>query len=222
MGKSVYKLSAYINQIEALYGKAREEYNKAVEELQKLEENHKNKMASGELSNTGRVRENERYSAKKNELLQTIAKVRGNFSDAVNDIRNSVDALFRNNYCVNTEDIDLKGVQVLKSGMLTDVELLEMANRYKQTGNLTMYRLCGTFADSNDMNQNLRHLAVDAKRMRERTDLETINAFEDVCLKGLRDDVMLANGIDNRHEEFYVNFYKAAENITAEIETPWS
>lgn len=221
MGKTVYKLSTYINKIEALYGKAREEYNKAVGELAKLEDNHDAKMKSGELNSVGTQRENERYSSKKKELLQTIAEIRGDFSDAVNDIRNSVDVLFRNNYCVNTEDVDLQGVQVLKSGMLTDKELIEMANRYKQAGNLTMYRLCGTFADSNDMNLDLRHLAVDAKRMRERTDLETINAFEDACLKGLRDDVMLANGIDNRHEEFYIDFYKAAENITAEIQTPW-
>lgn len=221
MGKTTYKLTSYINKIEALYGKAREDFNKATTELAQLEESHKKKVGSGELNAKGLQRENERYTSKRKELLQTIADARDTFSKGAAEVRDSVDVLFRNTYRTNPESMDLKAVEMIKSGMLTERELLEMAAAYKESGNLAMYRYCGTRLDRNDTDPTIRAIAQDAHRALEREDLQTVDTFTDICLKGLRDDVALANGIDRRHEEFYGDIYNAAENITATVDTPW-
>lgn len=221
MGKTTYKLTSYINKIEALYGKAREDFNKATTELAQLEESHKKKVGSGELNAKGLQRENERYTSKRKELLQTIADARDTFSKGAAEVRDSVDVLFRNTYRTNPESMDLKAVEMIKSGMLTERELLEMAAAYKESGNLAMYRFCGTRLDRNDTDPTIRAVAQDAHRALEREDLQTVDTFTDICLKGLRDDVALANGIDRRHEEFYGDIYNAAESITATVDTPW-
>lgn len=221
MGKTTYKLTSYINKIEALYGKAREDFNKATAELAQLEESHKKKVGSGELNAKGLQRENERYTSKRKELLQTIADARDTFSKGAAEVRDSVDVLFRNTYRTNPESMDLKAVEMIKSGMLTERELLEMAAAYKESGNLAMYRYCGTRLNTNDTDPTIRAIAQDAHRALEREDLQTVDTFTDICLKGLRDDVALANGIDRRHEEFYGDIYNAAENITATVDTPW-
>lgn len=221
MGKTTYKLTSYINKIEALYGKAREDFNKATTELAQLEESHRKKVGSGELNAKGLQRENERYTSKRKELLQTIADARDTFSKGAAEVRDSVDVLFRNTYRTNPESMDLKAVEMIKSGMLTERELLEMAAAYKESGNLAMYRFCGTRLNEKDTDPTIRAVAQDAHRALERTDLQTVDTFTDICLKGLRDDVALANGIDRRHEEFYGDIYRAAEDITATVDTPW-
>lgn len=221
MGKTTYKLTSYINKIEALYGKAREDFNKATTELAQLEEAHRKKVGSGELNAKGLQRENERYTSKRKELLQTIADARDTFSKGAAEVRDSVDVLFRNTYRTNPESMDLKAVEMIKSGMLTERELLEMAAAYKESGNLAMYRYCGTRLNANDTDPTIRAIAQDAHRALEREDLQTVDTFTDICLKGLRDDVALANGIDRRHEEFYGDIYRAAEDITATVDTPW-
>ena len=221
MGTTTYKLTNYINRIESCYSKAREDYNKAVDMMNRNEENHKRAISNGELSAKGIQNEQKRYHETKKKLLQQIAEIREGFTKRASEIRNSVNTLFRNNYRVTSNDIDLKAVEMLKRGMLTDTELLEMADIYKEQGNLSMYRYCGTFADADSPNPDVKRLAGDAKRIQTRTDLEVIDSFTDVCLKGLRDDTLLANGIDNRHEEFYCNSYSIAEDITATVTTPW-
>ena len=222
MGKTTYTLTSYINKIEALYGKAREDFNKATAELEKLEESHRAKLNSRELNATGVQRENERYTARKKELLQTIADARDTFSKGAAEVRDSVNVLFRNTYRTNPESMDLKAVEMIKSGMLTEKELIEMALSYKESGNLAMYRYCGTQLKVDTMTDPaIRAIATDAHRALEREDLQTVDTFTDICLKGLRDDISLANGIDRRHEEFYGDIYRAAENITATVDTPW-
>lgn len=221
MGTKEIKLTTYINSMESLYSKAREDYVKVVNELSKNDERHKNAISSGNLSPKGVENENDRYYSQKKALQQQLSEIREAFKKGVGEIRNSVDALFRTKYRVSSDDIDLKAVELLKSGMLTDNELLEMANIYKEQGNLCMFRYCGTFADKNDLNPSLKQLAIDSKRMREREDLSVLDGFAEVCLHGLRDDVMLSNGIDKRHEGFYLNSYAAAQKITTRVSTPW-
>lgn len=222
MGKTTYALTSYINKIEALYSTAREDFNKAVAELNKLEDSHRAKLNSRELNAVGVQRENERYNSKKKELLQTIADARETFTRGAAEVRDSVNVLFRGKYRTDPESMDLKAVEMIKSGMLTQGELIEMATAYKEQGNLAMYRYCGTQIKTDGLTDPaIRAIATDAHRALQREDLQTVDTFTDVCLKGLRDDISLANGIDRRHEEFYTSCYTAAQDITATVDTPW-
>ena len=216
-----YRLTSYINKLEKHYEEAREKYNLSVNELSKLEESHKQKINSGELSAVGIKHEYQQYTEKKNKLMHDISEAREAFNKSAESVRNSVNVIFRDLYCVKPESVDLQGVELIKSGILTETEILELANRYKEQGNLTMYRYCGTLFDTNDRDANIRHLANEARRMRTRTDLQIIDEFIDVCQKGIRDDVSLSNGIDRRHPDFYANAYAKASSINCEVSTPW-
>lgn len=215
-----YKLTTYIERLESLYKKAREDYNKAIKSLNELEDSHRKKISSGELNAVGVQREGELYNTKKREYLDAIAAARDTFTTGAAEIRQAVDTLFRDLYRVDPASIDLKAVEILKSGMLTQTELLEMATNYKEQGNLAMYRYCGTFADEK-YSPETRSLAGAAKMALQRTDLQQIDSFIDMCLKGLRDDVDLADGIDKHHEEWLQSYLQEAEEITATVDTPW-
>ena len=215
-----YKLTTYIERLESLYKKAREDYNKAIKSLNELEDSHRKKISSGELNAIGVQKEGELYNTKKREYLDSIAAARDTFTTSAAEIRQAVDTLFSNLYRVDPASIDLKAVEILKSGMLTQTELLEMATKYKEQGNLAMYRYCGTFADEK-YSPETRSLAGAAKMALQRTDLQQIDSFIDMCLKGLRDDVDLADGIDKHHEEWLQSYLQEAEEITATVDTPW-
>lgn len=215
-----YKLTTYIARLESLYSKAREDYNKAVKSLKELEDSHRQKMRSGELNAVGVQREGERYNTKKREYLDAIAAARDTFTTGAAEVRQTVDTLFSGLYRVDPASMDLKAVEILKSGMLTQPELLEMAAKYKEQGNLAMYRYCGTFADEK-YSPETYSLAGAAKMALQRTDLQQIDSFIDMSLKGLRDDTVLADGIDKHHEEWLQGYLQAAEEITATVDTPW-
>lgn len=217
-----FELREYINKIEKSYIKARKEFEGNAEELDSLEISHKERINSGELSSSGQRNEYERYGEKKRELLKNFEGIRTRFADNVQEIRKSVQTLFRNKYCVNPEDLDLKAVELLKRDMLTASEILEIALNYKDQGNLAMYRYCGTFINPDEYHDgSMKRLGLDAKRALQRDDLELIDSFTDVCLKGLRDDVSLSNGINSKHDEFYNSILESSEDISISIDTPW-
>lgn len=216
------KLTDYIDKVEKAYIGARKDYSKAVEELARLEENHKAKMSSGELNAKGVQRENERYTSKRKELLQAIADARDTFSTSAAEIRGSVDTVFRDLFCVNPKTMDVAACELIRSGALTEGELVEMANGYREQGNISMFRFVGSQIDGDKaQTPAARKIAFDSHKPLARTDLELLDAFTDICLKGLRNDISLANGIDRRHEEFYEACYTDAEDISIDVETPW-
>ena len=217
---ATYKLSNYINKLEALYSTAREDYNKATKALAELEKSHKEKLASGELNAVGQQRERERYETKKREYTEAITAARETFTTGAAEVRQTVDTLFRGLYRPDTKSMDLQAVEMIKSGMLSQPELLEMAASYKEQGNIAMYRFCGTFVDER-YSPEAKSLAAAAKMPLQRVDLQHIDSFTDMCLKGLRDDVVLADGIDKHHEEWYTGFIADTDNIAATVDTPW-
>ena len=221
MGTKRYSLTSYINKMESLYSKAREDYVRVANEFSRNEERHKKALNSGELSSKGIENENDRYYFLKKTLQQRMADIRADFQKGAGEIRNNVDSLFKKNYRVNSDDIDLKAIEILKSGMLSDAELLEMAYNYKEQGNLAMFKYCGTIADKDKMNPAMKQLAGEARLILQRADLSVVDSFTEICLKGLRDDVLLANGIDERHDELCQELYSEANGITTTVTTPW-
>lgn len=222
MGTKTYKLSEFINKLESFYGKARTDYEEAAAMLSLLDADHKKLVDSKELNLVGIQRENERYNKKRKEILNKIRTARDTFSYNAGEIRQSVESFFKSNYAVDPNDVDLKACELLKSGMLTDNELLEMAGRYKKDNNMAMYRYCGTFANENDSDPNIRHLALDSKRTMQREDLMLVDSFTDACLKGLRDDITLSNGVDSRHEDFFEAALSSSKDITTTVTVPWA
>ena len=216
------KLTNFIDEVEKSYVAARSSYKKAVEGLAKLEENHKAKMSSGELNAKGVQRENERYTSKRKELLQAIADARDTFSASAAEIRGSVDTVFRDLFCVNPKTMDVAACELIRSGALTEGELVEMANGYREQGNISMFRFVGAQIDSDKaQTPAARKIAFDSRKPLEREDLKLFDDFTDICLRGLRGDVALADGIDRRHGEFYEACYTDAEDISVDVETPW-
>ena len=220
MAIETIKLTKYINEIENLYTEARADYEESVARLEYLEKEHRQKLNNNELNAVGIKRENERYANKKKELQQAIATVRNTFADKAEEIKSRVASVFKDNYCLNADDLNLKAVELLKRGLLTDKELFEMAMHYKSIGNVTMYRYVGSFANKKDNDPNMKHIALDSKRSMRRDDLMIVDSFTDCCLRGLRDDVGLSNGVHRHHDEFFASSYSDAKSISTTFNSP--
>lgn len=221
--KKTRKLTDYIDKVEAAYKEARKAYDEAVKSLDDLEKRHRTKMKMGLLNEKGLKRENDYYYEEKHRLVQSIKNARDSFSASAADIRERVDVTFRDLYCVNPSSMDMQAVEMIRSGMLTERELVEMGMKYKEAGNLAMYRFCGTrFKDGEkSADPAVRQLAIDAHRALRRDDLAVVDSFTNICLRGLRDDIPLANGIDKRHADFYSACHDDAEGISIDVDTPW-
>lgn len=213
-----FKLTNYLDEIEQAYSRARLGYTEIVESLEELKERHDARINHGMLNDEGLMIENNTYHERKKALEKEFEKIRDRFTNEVNDIRKREDSVFKSKYTANASDIDLKAVEMLKSGMLTGAEIMEMARTYSDNGNNAMYRYCGTFLNPHSKNLEERVIAEEAKKAYQRPDTEIVNEFVDICNRGLRNDIAASNGIHNRHDEFKDMIYLPAQDIEVESE----
>lgn len=222
MNTKTYRLRDYIDKIERKYINSRADYDSASKELQELNNKHREYSESPDYSPEGKRKERERYELKSRELKDTIESIARDFSDFSNQVYRESDTIFNNKYEMNPEKIDDNLIRYLSLGTITERKLLEFANRYKRDNNITMYRICGEYAEKNlPDTPELRKLITDVRLSSERVDHSILDSYIDICSKGLRDDINLATGIHNRHEELIKSLQIASESITYDIESPW-
>jgi hypothetical protein len=131
-------------------------------------------------------------------LDSLISKTSQSFSEA----REDVDKFFGDMYRATPEKLDTNALELLKSGILTDPELSEMAEKYAD--NATMRRMIGKYAqeraDKDRENVSMRQLAVVLNHP-ELPHLEAADTLIMWCEKGLREDRVLSDGIARAFDE---------------------
>lgn len=225
---SKIKATSYLNKIEAKYVNAREKWEKLQKELKEEDIRYQNIKWSN-LSNQGRLEEGENHKNKKAEIYNKLAQLRKDFEESVDNIQKDSDKVFNRVFQYTSNDVDMKGVAIIQNSFMSDSELIELAESYRKSGNYTMY-----FMVSEKLKKDKPHIKLSesekeanayyekAHRRREiREDHELYEGFKTVCLKALRDEDYLSNGIDNEHNNFYQNYRECAEGIEAEAPSPW-
>lgn len=222
MNKTTFRLRDFTDKIERKYITSRADYVTASNELQALNNKHREYSESPDYSYEGKRKERERYELKSSELKHSIESIARDFMDFVNQVYRESDAIFNNKYEMNPEKIDDNFIRYLSLGTISESKMIEFAKRYKADNNITMYRICGEYAEKNlPETPELRALITDVKLSSERVDHNILDNYIDICNKGLRDDKNLADGIHNRHEELIRPLQSASESITYDIESPW-
>ena len=222
MSKQTYKLRDYIDKIERKYMNSRSDYESTAKELQELNKKHTEYASSPDYSYEGKQKEREKYDIRARDLKNNIEAIAREFRDFSNQIYKESDTIFDNKYEMNPDKIDDNFIRYLSLGTITESKLLEFAKRYKADDNITMYRICGEYAEKNlPESPDIRKMITDVVLSSERVDHHILDSYIDICLKGLRDDINLSTGIHERHEDLIRPLQSSANLITCDLESPW-
>lgn len=225
---SKINLSNYLNKIEAKYIKAREDWEEVQKELSQ-EETRFNNINWSLYSFEGRREEAQKHEEKKNEIIKKLEKIRSEFSEGTETIMRDSDKVFNKVFQYTPEDVDQNGVTILQNSVMKPSELMELAESYRRSGNYTMYFMCAEKLQSDkkdhEMTETERKAKVyyeEAKRRREiREDHELMEGYKEICLKSLRNEKYLSDGIHKIHDSFYQKYRGLAEGIETEVSSPW-
>ena len=136
MSKSV---RGYLRDIKAIYQKKSEEVEKKYNELKKAKDDYVKISSSKDFTPEGRQKRLNANSAYQDELKHDLDALRREANEAAGKIRNEAEKAFYGYYNAKPEDVDLKMLELIRSGVLSEKELIH----YGERANTTMRRLIG-------------------------------------------------------------------------------
>lgn len=198
-------LKNYLNEAYKTYENARSEYLKNAKQREDLEQKYTDERKKGFLNAEGLKRLEENYKKEKEQLENEWQKINDNYNEEVNAIRKRIDNVFKDLYISSPEQLDNNTMQILNSGILTEQEIKEYANKF--SNNPTMRRIIGKYILDNIENIGTRESETEMRKLaivlsnKEPKHLEAIDSIINLSNMALRKDIRLANGIANRYDE---------------------
>ena len=138
-------LKQYLVQIAEIYKTAAPEYIEVLKAERQAREDIVRIKGSADLTPQGKrkkIEELEQDCAKCKKIMQSIA---ADAREKALGVRREVEEHFYSRFHVSPADLDMNAVELLKSGILTDTELANMAQEYANNG--TMCRLIGKYME---------------------------------------------------------------------------
>lgn len=138
-------LKDYLERVAQIYKKYIPDYLEELQDYNKLNNELSDTRASvkltpdGKQEATGIIQEKMRRSREKMEKIQQAAE-----QEAMK-VRQIVEEKFNDRFHPTPECLDMQGLELLKSGILSDSELMALAAKYN--GNMTMQRICGKYME---------------------------------------------------------------------------
>ena len=143
------------------------------------------------------------------ELLARTAKAKAL------EVRSEVETRFYDRYHANPEEMDMRGIELLRSGILSDKEVKHLAEKYD--GNCTMQRICGKYLEQSD-DQGTRALGRMMRANASDPHLRCIDSIIEVgsyCMGGAHlSGTNGAERIFSRFDEMTAQTYAAAPDIS--------
>ena len=224
---SKIKLSSYLNKVESKYILAREEWEKIQKEIKEENEKYNNNKWQN-YTQKGIEDIQIGHFKKLKELSEKMDQVRSKFENAVSEIMKDSDKVFNKVYQYTPTDVDINGVAILNNGLMGTNELIDLAESYRKSGNMTMYFMVADKLKPDKVSDKMDEsdwkaysYYTNSRQARQRNDHECIEGFRDICLKALRDEDYLSNGVHKMHDEFYQKYMDYSEGIETEVESPW-
>lgn len=178
-------LSTYISKLNGKYTNARQQYEdlfNAYEEIQKEQSELYGKRR--EYTKEGFDKRKNMLDKKLEETMHKLEAIPEEFNRNAESIRGEVKSTFSKKYGVNAASVDNNAVTLLNSGVLTDEEIIELANQY--SGNATMLKIIAGQLRKSE-NQHTRSLGdVISERSRVAPHLEIFDSFAYILKNGLR------------------------------------
>lgn len=136
MSKTV---KGYLREIKRIYQESSDQVEKKYNELVRLDGEYKEVQDSRDYTNEGRQKKLAAIDAKRDALKRDLAALRDQTNNEARKVRDIVERTFYSYYNASPEDVDLKLMELIRSGVLSDRELIH----YGERTNTTMKRIIG-------------------------------------------------------------------------------
>lgn len=190
-----------IDKLDALYQSIRTELTECFEAIAAADTERETVDNDVTLSAIGRAQKYERIDTAKRAAAQRAERIADEAREQFAQIRADAVKAAGGRFTVRPQDIDRDAVTLLQSGILTDAELLNLADSYAD--NATMRRLIGKAlterAEARNIYDDMRTaLAAKGDELTDtRTPLDKIlDEYGTIFEAGTRPDATRANGID--------------------------
>lgn len=128
-----------LRKVKQIYWDMSAEVEKKYNDLKALDAEYIRISSSRDYSNEGRQSRLAEINRKREDLKRTLATMREKANNEAREVRNETERTFYNYYNASPDDVDLKMTELIRSGVLTDAELIH----YGEKANQTMKRLIG-------------------------------------------------------------------------------
>ena len=136
MSKTV---KGYLRELKNLYWAKSEEVEKKYNELKSVQEEMTKVQTSRDYTPEGRSKRLATLGEKRDTLKKELNALREATNNEAMKIRENAETEFYNYYNASPDDVDLRLTELIRSGVLTDAELIHYGNK----ANATMRRLIG-------------------------------------------------------------------------------
>ena len=140
MSKTV---KGYLRDIKRIYQETSDQVEKKYDELVKLNNEYTDVLKSRDYTPEGRQKKLAAIDVKRNALKHDLAVLREDANNAARKVRDDVERTFYGYYNASPEDVDLKLMELIRSGVLSEKELIH----YGERANTTMRRIIGKELD---------------------------------------------------------------------------
>lgn len=204
-------LRYYLGEIRKIYNEARVEYTKIQDQLEEKEKRFWESQRSRDLSFDGKERKKAVWYEERVHLKGQLRALIEDSQKKFREVRGSVERAYRDKFGIIPENVDQNAMSLLSLGIVSDRELIEMADRYKN--NHTMLRVIAKYADDradkNKNNMEMRDLAVRINHAGN-PHLDAVDALIFVAEQGLREARGVSDGIA------FGMFDKTADDLLAQ------
>lgn len=136
MSKTV---KGYLRDIKKIYQESSEKVEKEYDKLVKLDEEYNRVSSSRDYTLEGRQKRLTEISAERDKIRHNCAAMREETNNAARRLRSEAEKMFYNYYNASPDDVDLKLMELIRSGVLSENELIH----YGERANTTMRRIIG-------------------------------------------------------------------------------
>lgn len=132
-------VKGYLRELKKLYWTKSEEVEKKYNELKAVKEEMTKVQTSRDYTPEGRNKRLVALGEKRDALKRELDAIREETKNGAMKIRADAETEFYNYYNASPDDVDLRLTELIRSGVLTDAELIHYGNK----ANATMKRLIG-------------------------------------------------------------------------------
>ena len=129
----------YLRKVKKIYWDMSAEIEKKYNEMKALDAEYTRVSSSRDYSTEGRQKRLTEISNKRSALKRVLESMREAANNEARKVRDDAEKMFYNYYNASPDDVDLKMTELIRSGVLTDAELIH----YGERANQTMKRLIG-------------------------------------------------------------------------------
>lgn len=145
------KLKDYMKKVEQIYKDAAPEFIKLAQKDRQAQEDIQKARSSTELTPEGKTKRIQSIEAYRKELKAEMDKLAAAADSEALKVRQDVESRFYSHFYATPDALDMQTIELLKSGILNDKELMTLAGNFK--GNATMQRICAKYMEKSSSEQ---------------------------------------------------------------------